>query len=151
MLVMHLSPSCIGFVEGVKQLTNKPLRWELYILAICCIFALLACLFPPKSTSTLSQEESVFVPIIMYHSLLADSSKAGQYSDLRYLLGQGYETIVMQDLIDYVYHGKDLPENPVIITFDDGSGCQRSPRRYRRGFARLICAPPIPLSGFLTA
>lgn len=64
----------------------------------------------------------------MYHSLLRDSSQQNAYvispdlfeSDLRYLMEHGYTCIVMQDLLDYVYDGKDLPEKPIILTFDDG-------------------------------
>lgn len=77
-------------------------------------------------TST-SVEEGVKVPIIMYHSILKDSKRQGKYvispdtfeSDLKYLTEQGYTTIVMQDLIDYV-HGGTLPEKPIMLTFDDG-------------------------------
>lgn len=71
---------------------------------------------------------AVSLPILMYHSILEDASRQGQYvvsptvleSDLRWLRDHGYETVVMQDLIDYVDTGKALPEKPVMLTFDDG-------------------------------
>ena len=40
--------------------------------------------------------------------------------DLIYLLENGYTTIDIQDLIDFAYNEKELPEKPIMITFDDG-------------------------------
>ncbi|MDQ5983295.1 MAG: hypothetical protein RUMPE_00296 [Eubacteriales bacterium SKADARSKE-1] len=68
------------------------------------------------------------VPIIMYHSLMKNKKSLGKFiispnefeSDLKYLKDNGYTTIFMKDLIDYVYENKDLPEKPIILTFDDG-------------------------------
>ena len=39
---------------------------------------------------------------------------------MQYLHDEGYTTITMDELYDYVAHGKDLPDKPVLITFDDG-------------------------------
>ncbi len=72
--------------------------------------------------------EQVFVPVIMYHSILRDESQWGDYvlspevlaEDIRYLKENGYEFILTADLIDYVHSGKPLPKKPVILTFDDG-------------------------------
>ncbi|MGN1115218.1 MAG: polysaccharide deacetylase family protein [Candidatus Ornithomonoglobus sp.] len=71
--------------------------------------------------------ESVSVPILMYHSILkySDGNKytVSPYSfegDLKFLSNHGYTTVVMQDLIDYVYNGAELPEKPIVLTFDDG-------------------------------
>lgn len=66
--------------------------------------------------------------ILMYHSVLKDPAKTGMYvitpsrleGDMKYLKERGYETVVTEDLIDHVYYGKQLPEKPVILTFDDG-------------------------------
>ncbi len=73
-------------------------------------------------------DDPVAVPIIMYHGLLKDSKLQGKYilsptvfeEDLKYLKEHGYNTIVVQDLLDYVYRGVPLPEKPIMITFDDG-------------------------------
>lgn len=74
----------------------------------------------------ISEQENIAVPIIMYHSIL--KSRSGDYiihpnefeNDLKYIKENGYQTIVMQDLIDYVYEAKELPQKPIILTFDDG-------------------------------
>ena len=73
-------------------------------------------------------EDAVELPIIMYHGLLKEEKRQGQYvispdlfeQDLKYLQENGYTTVVVADLIDYVKNGKELPDKPVMITFDDG-------------------------------
>lgn len=104
------------------------LSWEWVVLAVCCVFALGVQVIAPGNIGATGQGEAAFVPIVMYHSLLKDPARANSYTvspqtfenDLRYLIDAGYETVVIQDLIDYVRHGTPLPDKPVVITFDDG-------------------------------
>ena len=71
--------------------------------------------------------EPVPLPAIMYHSILKSQSRAGTYvvspavfrEDMQYLLDNGYETVFIEDLIEYT-EGDDLPEKPVMVTLDDG-------------------------------
>lgn len=73
-------------------------------------------------------DNDVVVPIIMYHSLLKDTSLLNDYTispslfedDLKYLNKSGYKTITVSNLIEYVYHDTPLPEKCIILTFDDG-------------------------------
>ena len=73
-------------------------------------------------------EDRIDLPIIMYHGLLKEEKRQGQFiispnlfeQDLRYLQENGYTTVVIADLIAYVQDGKPLPEKPVMLTFDDG-------------------------------
>lgn len=75
-----------------------------------------------------SEEGKIDVPILMYHSILKNGGKKSEYiiseaafeSDLKFLKENGYTTILMQDLTDYVYSGKSLPEKPIVLSFDDG-------------------------------
>ena len=72
--------------------------------------------------------DGIYVPIIMYHSILKDPNRAGKFvvspdtleKDMVYLKENGFTTVTVTDLINYVYKDAELPEKPVIITFDDG-------------------------------
>lgn len=95
-------------------------RWLCFFLAVI--------LLPVGFYVSARNEEEIAVPIIMYHSILKDKSRAGRYivtpdtleNDMKYLKENGYETILISDLISYVYQGIPLPQKPVVLTFDDG-------------------------------
>lgn len=78
------------------------------------------------TTSTMANDPKICVPIVMYHQVKNKNlgkdviSPAEFESDLKYLVENNYTTITMTELIDYVYNGAQLPENPVILSFDDG-------------------------------
>jgi peptidoglycan/xylan/chitin deacetylase (PgdA/CDA1 family) len=71
-------------------------------------------------------ESPAIVPIIMYHEV--KNFKLGKdvispydfESDLQYLQKQRYTTVAIGDLIDYVNCVAPLPENPIVLSFDDG-------------------------------
>ena len=109
---------------------------------LCLIFifafgasSVLAAEATPEDTPDLDTEvffrrvKEVEVPIIMYHLITENQKYIGKYgispaeleSDLAYLKKNGYNTIVMQDLINFVERGKKLPKNPIMLTFDDGN------------------------------
>lgn len=79
-------------------------------------------------TAATDTHAGIPVPIIMYHSILKSAAPKDKYvvtpqefeQDLQYLREHGYTTILMQDLIDFCSGTKELPEKPVILTFDDG-------------------------------
>lgn len=97
-----------------------------HILVI--LFTLIILLSMLISFVTANSEEYIEVPIIMYHSILKDISRSNKYTitpstleeDLKYINTNGYNTITISDLISFVYDNKELPEKPIIITFDDG-------------------------------
>ncbi|MEG2381716.1 MAG: polysaccharide deacetylase family protein [Oscillospiraceae bacterium] len=68
------------------------------------------------------------LPIIMYHGITTEQKRVGKYviscdmfkSDLKYLKDNGYTTILIKDLIDYVNADGTLPNKPILLTFDDG-------------------------------
>lgn len=72
--------------------------------------------------------DGIAVPVIMYHSILKDAKKQGKFvvspevfeNDLIYLKEQGYTSVLVRDLVDYVYDGGYLPPKPIVITLDDG-------------------------------
>ncbi len=93
----------------------------IFITAICTSLTFYSL---PVQTETAQLK----LPIIMYHGLSEKESRQNEYMidpeyfehDLKYLSENGYHTIFISELADYFYKGSPLPENPVIITFDDG-------------------------------
>lgn len=73
-------------------------------------------------------EDTAKVPILMYHKLTTTNKITNKWTitpeefeeDLIYIKENGYETVVMSDLIDFVHNGGKLPEKPIVLTFDDG-------------------------------
>lgn len=72
--------------------------------------------------------DSVRLPVLMYHSVVNDPSRAGEYvittdeleSDFNYLRDSGYTPVFCRELPDYTEGKADLPEKPILLTFDDG-------------------------------
>lgn len=75
-----------------------------------------------------SEQSDLILPVLMYHDILKNPATHGEHTispgdfeaDLKYLKEKGYQSIVIQDLVDYVTEGIALPSKPVLITFDDG-------------------------------
>lgn len=94
-----------------------------------CLIMLLGTLL-----NTLSTYVSVFspvgaeIPIIMYHQISENKSIWGDYviplsqleEDFKYMKNHNINPISFEQLKLYVEKGEKLPENPIIITFDDG-------------------------------
>ncbi len=80
----------------------------------------------PVITMITGNESAIYLPIIMYHEIKTSGTGKDVItpyefeSDLLYLRENNYNTVTMAQLIDYVYDNKDLPVNPIILTFDDG-------------------------------
>lgn len=101
------------------------LNYKLIIsLLLICIILFISIFAYSYAKST--EEKAIEVPILMYHSIL--KSQSGDYivhpdileRDLQYIQRNGYTTITITDLVNYVYEDIALPEKPIIITFDDG-------------------------------
>ena len=66
------------------------------------------------------------VPILMYHNIsdtvLSDMDVTPEtfYRHMRALYENGFTTITLRQLVEFVDRGTPLPERPVVITFDDG-------------------------------
>ncbi len=78
------------------------------------------------TVTSIQPVDGILVPIIMYHQVKNsgfgnDVISPDEFeSDLKYLKENHYNTITMTQLIDYVHDKKELPQNPVILSFDDG-------------------------------
>lgn len=65
--------------------------------------------------------------VLMYHKIsdagindFLTVSTNNLEAQFNYLSKEGYNAILLSDLVKYVRFGKPLPPNPVLITFDDG-------------------------------
>lgn len=101
------------------------------IVFILTMFSLLPVFTKKNNTAAVETSQNkigIKVPIIMYHSILKSEKRLGDYvisptefeNDLKYITEHKYNTIVVQDLINYIEKGTPLPDNPIMLTFDDG-------------------------------
>jgi peptidoglycan/xylan/chitin deacetylase (PgdA/CDA1 family) len=77
-------------------------------------------------------QRSLNVPILMYHYIsapptLTDLLRVGLSvppetfaAQMKMLADNGYHTVTLLDVYDSLATGKELPTNPVVLTFDDG-------------------------------
>lgn len=80
------------------------------------------------AVETFGETNSVDLPIIMYHGLTKKDSNVNTYfipvssfeNDLKYLKENGYTTVLMKDVIDYIDGNSELPDKPIMLAFDDG-------------------------------
>lgn len=79
-----------------------------------------------SSTSAFADyRDCIRVPVVMYHSV---DYSADQYTitpqtfekHLQAIKENGFTPISLQELVDYVDKDRNLPEKPMVITFDDG-------------------------------
>ncbi len=72
---------------------------------------------------------AVTIPVLLYHHVLPDPSGKGQYavsldnfvSQMNYLRDHGFHAITVTEMEEAINFGKQLPVNPIVITFDDGN------------------------------
>lgn len=96
------------------------------IIAILCSLACLFAASPVSAASAGTPEEHIFLTTVMYHSVL--NSKRGVYivseaqleCDITALKKLGYEFVFPSEVIAYAEGKGNLPEKPLMITFDDG-------------------------------
>lgn len=105
------------------------LRFKVKKSIFFCVAAVTVLLVATVCVSAFAAEnDKVTVPVIMYHSILDDASRTGKYvitpaeleKDMKWLTENGYTAVTVQALIDYTKNNGELPDKPVLLTFDDG-------------------------------
>jgi len=77
-------------------------------------------------TSNNTSEYTKRVPVLIYHSISKTDSGAAVVSEREFkkqlsaIKLAGFNTVTIDDMINYVEKGIELPKNPICITFDDG-------------------------------
>lgn len=100
-------------------------------LVVVVSFLLVELLSPPSLATDVtvnSEKEQIKLPVAMYHHMLNSPSRLGDYvispaqfeDDLKYIQKMGYTTITSAELLDFLENDTELPEKPIMITFDDG-------------------------------
>lgn len=89
-------------------------RWQIFAVILCALALML--LLPPQRSGRM--------PILTYHHVVPDGNECNEMTvtvsklegDLAWLREHGYTTVLPGELAA----GVELPEKPVMITFDDG-------------------------------
>ena len=97
-------------------------KWAVFLIFCAYVMTLAALALPGRA-----EDEKVRLPVIMYHHVCADPERAGDYvvtpetfeNDLKYLKKQGYTAISVAELLAWSRGEGELPEKPVMLTFDD--------------------------------
>lgn len=109
---------------------NKIIKQLIFALILsAAAFICAAILYKSTAVPTSAvQDESVSLPIIMYHNISEKQHLLGTYcvspaeveNDIKYLLEQGYKTVSCKEVAAYCRGEGELPEKPIMITVDDG-------------------------------
>lgn len=108
-------------IFGFKQLAAVS-------FGLCAAMLLAALLNTVAPYMPVYAAQSTAIPIIMYHQVCEKSSSCGDYvittallrEDFCYLKDNNIHPVSFKMIREYVNTGKALPENPVVLTFDDG-------------------------------
>ena len=107
--------------------TDRP-RWARRIVLLVLLLAIPFLLASPKpmtASMVADSENGTKVLILNYHKIddtfIALAVRPEDFdAQMKYLSEHGYHTITPDELYDSLAGNAELPENPVLITFDDG-------------------------------
>ncbi|MCI8413096.1 MAG: polysaccharide deacetylase family protein [Clostridia bacterium] len=91
------------------------------LCALLSLFCCVTCGAPAKT-----QKDVRRVPVVMYHSVCKTNvgefviSPDGLRRDFKYFRDKGYTAVFVRDIVAFCDGKKNLPEKPIVITFDDG-------------------------------
>lgn len=98
-------------------------------LALVLFLSLAALNFATGFNPSSGAEGLQGVPVLMYHKVNPDPETgnlglrvppAEFDRQMKYLAEQGYQSVSLQEVRNFILEGEPLPPRPVVITFDDG-------------------------------
>lgn len=117
----------------IKYFFKNTIKYRLIaILSALLLLMPLFCTIPfsqNANSEEIHEEPTINLPVLMYHLILKNPQSKNKFivsqktfeSDLQYIQNNGYSTILIQDLINYVEGKSELPPKPILLTFDDGA------------------------------
>lgn len=86
---------------------------------------------PEYSNQLFVRPQSLHIPVLMYHQI---APNAARYvtplwkfeQEMDWVKSQGYTSVTLQQVYDYMFNGGVLPPKPIMITFDDSTAGQWS-------------------------
>ena len=106
---------------------TKHIRIVSAILIAMLVFLNMNIYFAADSKT--NTNEDVIIPVLMYHNIAEEYPKGSEGANItpklfeehmQGILNKGYTPIFVADYYDSVQNGTPLPQNPIIVTFDDG-------------------------------
>lgn len=102
--------------------------WGFIIFSLLIVAVVTAIVIALNTEKTPVDSAHIRVPIVMYHDVKKKPVCEDDYlistdtlkCDIEQMLKAGFHPIPISKLIDYVADGQELPDKPVILTFDDG-------------------------------
>ena len=120
-------------MKRFKQEQFLPVALACGVLLMMGWFTLTTAQMQQQQTEAASDFTQPSVPVLMYHHLLPEADMTGVFAnnnvaisveqftqDMHTLKEQGYQTISLRQLHDFVLDGKEVPAKSVVVTFDDG-------------------------------
>lgn len=89
-------------------------------------FSFASTVTPTKLDHPVDENPGIEIPVLMYHHISDDVTSEAVVTpdkfqnDMNTLKEAGYTGIFLSDLVDYLNGHVQLPEHPIVITFDDG-------------------------------
>ncbi|KGL39485.1 polysaccharide deacetylase family protein [Listeria sp. SHR_NRA_18] len=81
---------------------------------------------PPVQLGTDRNPDTLQIPVLMYHSINTNVKNnlitpPNEFdAQMKWLVDNGYHTVTLAELDALLETGKNVPDKPVVITFDDG-------------------------------
>ena len=114
------------------RLSSRELIYGLVAAVVCLVAAMAVQLQPEKQEAAAMpvaqvtvQDDPRTVMVLNYHKVVDEHMSlsvplADFEQHMKWLQEYGYTSITPEELYEFIVNGSELPEKPVLITFDDG-------------------------------